>query len=122
MKRNLVFGIIAFSVILLSSCRAILTGNSTNGTTINLSEANFSYVQKGLVGHSKATYILSIGGFNHDGLIKEAKENMVRMNSLKDNQAIANMTIDIKNKFLLFGLYQQEICTISADIIEFRKK
>jgi hypothetical protein len=108
-------------IISFSSCRAFLVGGTTNGTTTNLTEANFNYVQKGLVGKSTATYIFGFGGLKREGLMKDAKEDLLKQNPLKANQSLANMTVDFKNTFIL-GVYQQQACIITADIVEFKNK
>ena len=102
--------------ILLTSCGATLGGNFTGSAA--LSQKNFSYVRS-VKGVSQATYILGIGGLFREALAKEAKEAMLSKTPLKDNQALANVTVDYKNSGFL-GVYATVKCVISADVVEFK--
>jgi hypothetical protein len=102
--------------ILLTSCAASLGGNFVGSAS--LGQKNFSYV-KNLRGTAQATYILGIGGLSREALAKEAKEEMLAKTPLKDNQAIANVTVDYKNSSFI-GIYTTVKCVITADIVEFK--
>ena len=102
--------------ILLTGCGAVL-GGSFSGSAA-LSQKNFSYIRN-VKGSSQATYILGIGGLSREGLAKEAKEEMLSKTPLKDNQAIANVTVDYKTSNFL-GIYATVKCVITADIVEFK--
>ncbi len=63
---------------------------------------------------------MGIGGFSKQAIADEAKEELLKENSLGNNQALANITVNYKSKYF-FGLYQEVICTITADVVEFNK-
>lgn len=105
-----------FLSILLTSCAAGLSGNFSGSAA--LTQKNFSYV-KNVKGTSQATYILGIGGLSREALAKEAKESMLSKTPLKDNQALANVTVDYKNSSFI-GIVATVKCVITADIVEFK--
>lgn len=102
---------------LLTSCAAGLSGNMSGSASLN--SANFSYAQKNVQGQSKATYILGIGGMNREAIVNEAKERMMENTPLKDNQALANLSVDFKRSSF-FGIVNTVKCYVSADIVEFK--
>lgn len=105
-------------MLLLVSCAASHYGGMANSAA--LSSANFSYVKQNIKGESQATYVLGIGGLAKESLINEAKQNMMAQNPLKDNQALANITVSFKGSsyFIFFGTMK---CNVSADVVEFKK-
>lgn len=103
--------------IILSSCIALHNGYMNNSAS--LSSANFRYIKKDAKASETATYFLAIGGFK-ESLVAKAKEKLIAENSLKDNQALANSTVNFKYS-LYFGIVTTVTCTISADIVEFYK-
>ncbi len=106
---------LAFSI---ASCSAVHSGIMENSAS--LSSANFSYAKQNIQGKSQATYILGIGGLAKETLVNEAKQKMLAENPLKDNQTLANLTVNFK-KSLYFGLiYSTVKCTVTADIVEFK--
>jgi hypothetical protein len=111
--RNFLF--LMFFIALLTSC-AVYNG-SINGSA-SLTQGNFRYINH-ISGKATTTYFLFIGGLSHNALVNEAREDMLKHNPLKENQALANITIDWKNSNILLF---RRICTISADVIEFTDK
>ncbi len=109
--------VVASLATIFSSC-ALHSGIATNATVTNLEKANFSYVHRNAEGTSTVTYIIGLGGLKKQALIEEAKRDLLLKVPLKDNQALANMTVSYKSSFIL--IYEQVQCTVSADIIEFR--
>nr|WP_298654995.1 DUF6567 family protein [uncultured Flavobacterium sp.] len=107
-------------ITMMTSCMATFSGGLNNGTTTNLSSANFSYSTMNVEGKSRATYVLGIGGNDRMSLINEAKQDLLQKHNLKSNQALANVTTSFKNSNFL-GLMIIVECTISADIVEFNK-
>ena len=103
--------------ILISSCAAFHTGIMQNSAS--LSSANFSYVKQNIKGEAKATYILGIGGLSKQTLVDNAKQKMIATNTLKSNQAIANVTVNFKSSYCLI-FYSRVRCTVTADVVEFR--
>ena len=68
-----------------------------------MSSANFSYIKKGIKGVKKCTYILGIGGFSKQAIADEAIRKLLKENSLGNNQALANITVNYKvNTFLAY--------------------
>ncbi len=104
--------------IFTSSCVAFHTGSMSNSTA--LSSANFSYVKTNLKGEASATYVLGIGGFR-ETLVNSAKQNMLQNNNLRDNQALANLTVNFKTTYYWGGFLIVDKCTVTADLVEFNK-
>lgn len=116
-KTILSFGIA--TILALTSCASYHSGTLQNSSS--LSSSNFSYIKKGIKGVRKCTYILGIGGFSKQAIADEAKEELLKENSLGNNQALANITVNYKSKYFFGYLYQEVICTITADVVEFNK-
>lgn len=102
---------------LLSGC-AVHIGNM--GSSTSLSSSNFKYVKKGVSASATATYIFGIGGLSKQALALEARQNLEKMLDLKENQALANVTVDFK-RTMITVLYMTNECTIGADVVEFTK-
>lgn len=118
MKTNfLKVSLFAAIALIFSSCVALHNGYMSNSAS--LSSANFSYIKKDAKASETATYFLAIGGFK-ESLVAKAKEKLIAENSLQDNQALANITVNFKNSSY-FGIVTTVKCTISADIVEFKK-
>ena len=118
MKKNILNSIfLLLFTVLLTSCAASLAGNMSGSAA--LSSNNFSYVQKNVHGMSQATYILGIGGMKREAIVNEAKVKMLANNALRDNQALANLSVDFKHSNFL-GIVKTVKCYVSADIVEFK--
>ena len=96
-----------------------------HGTESIKTNSNFKYVGRNVMGKAKTTYYVSKNKqeIAPDGLMSEAKS---RLPELKDNQAYANLSIDvlktIKGQKAGGGINASEITievVISADIIEY---
>jgi hypothetical protein len=114
------FLLLSVATLLLSSCAATHSGNILNSTA--LSAPNFTYVKRNIHGKSTATYFFGIGGLKRQALVEDAKQDMLFTESgsiLNENQALANVTINFKNTYILFGLYVKVTCTIGADVVQF---
>jgi hypothetical protein len=118
MKKNIFTAtfVILFAV-LLTSCSALHQGYMANSAS--LSSANFSYVRNNIKGESTATYILGIGGLAKETLVNDAKQRMLTDNPLKNNQALANLTVNFKTS-AYFIFYTTCTCTVTADVVEFK--
>lgn len=102
--------------ILLSSC-ALHNGYMLNSTS--LSSANFSYVKENISGSATAYSFLGLGGgLFKESLVNDAKQKMISSHPLKDNQALANITINFKT--VISGVFMSKTCTITADVVQFR--
>jgi hypothetical protein len=113
MKKILLLAI----VLILSSCAAGLTGSMSDSAS--LSSNNFIYAKRNIQGKSQATYVFGFGGMKRDAIVAEARENMLTNTTLKNNQAIANLSVDFK-KSTFFGIVNTIKCFVSADIVEFK--
>jgi len=87
------------------------------GSSTSLSQPNFSYIQKNVEGNALATYILAIGGVAKDGLVKQAKEEMMKNYPVGDNEAYVNITVNFKTSYYI--VWNTVKCTVSADIVRF---
>lgn len=90
-----------------------------NGTMINsasLSHNNFKIIGN-VTGSSTSKIILGFGGMKKDALTLEAKQNMQSMYPLHAGQAYANITVDYKRSYWVFGITTK--CTINADVVQF---
>jgi hypothetical protein len=96
----------------------------TYNSSAVLNQANFSYVKQDLVGKSKLTYILGIGGLAKETLVFHAKKDLIKNHfgndsGLKENQALANVSVNVKTSNYL-GLFVIAKCTLTADLVEFK--
>lgn len=103
--------------ILISSCAATHVGYMTDSAS--LSSANFSYAKQNIKGEANTTYLLGIGGLAKETLVGNAKLDMLKNNPLKDNQTLANVTVNFKYSFYL-GMVRTVRCTVTADVVEFK--
>jgi hypothetical protein len=100
-------------LIIFSSCAThmgMISGDAS------LSSNNFRMV-KMIEGTAKTTKIFGIGGLGKEALVLEAKKDLLQNYPLKDGLALANVTLDFKNSFILFVNTQK--VTVSADLVEF---
>ncbi len=99
-----------------------------HGTESIKTDSNFKYVARNVLGKAKTTYEMTSykkykQEMTPDGLLSEAKS---RLPELKDNQAFANLSIDVlttkSGNPTAAGVNAKEITVevvISADIIEY---
>ncbi|MFM1961205.1 MAG: hypothetical protein RLZZ172_50 [Bacteroidota bacterium] len=106
-----------FVGLFIQSCVAVHSGSMSNSAS--LSAPNFSYVKQGVSGESSATYILGIGGLSRQTLVADAKNSMLKEYTLKDNQALSNLTVNFKTSNY-FGVFQTVQCFVTADIVQFK--
>lgn len=105
---------VILTAIALSSCSATYMGITTGDASI--SSNNFKMVRL-VTGTASVKSILGFGGMGKEALVLEAKKNLLQNNPLKEREALANVTVDFKNSFVLI-VHKQKV-TISADIVEF---
>jgi hypothetical protein len=103
--------------IALSSCSASYMGITTGSAS--LSSNNFKTVRMA-TGTASARSILGIGGTKKEALVLDAKKDLLQNNPLSEKQALANVTVDLKNSFA-FIVHTQK-ATVSADIVEFTEQ
>lgn len=102
----------------ITSCSAVHSGAMENSAS--LSSANFSYVKQNVEGKAQATYVLGIGGFAKETLVNQAKQKMLAENPLKNNQTLANLTVNFKKSYYFGLVYSTVKCTVTADVVEFK--
>lgn len=117
MKKSLLRITLLVSLLLsLSGCGAALSGYMNNSAA--LSANNYTYVQQDLQGTAQATYVLGIGGMNREGIVAEAKKNMLENATLQDGQALTNTTVNFKYSSFL-GIVSTTKCIVTADLVQF---
>ena len=93
------------------------------GSTQESFGRDFFYVQYGVTGAATATYTSRGGGYVREGLIADAKKNLIKAHPLGPNQSYVNMSIDISRTES--GPDSETVsrieltATISADVIQF---
>jgi len=90
----------------------------TNSTA--LSQANFEYVNNNIQGSESIGYFLGIGGMASHSLVHNAKKDMLQRNPLNANQALANLTVNMKTDYT-FPFFITVTCIVTADVVEFMK-
>ena len=129
--------ILIFSVFFVTSCSVISTTHNFyhHGTDSVKTNSSFKYVKFNVIGKSRTTYYPNKLRPSkqqvpvNDGLIADAKANLHSLHPLKENQAYANLTIDILNTTkgtpqTTGAIYVEEVtleAVVSADIIEYNK-
>ncbi|MEP3836755.1 MAG: DUF6567 family protein [Algibacter sp.] len=112
--------LVVLASIVLSSCATHhgLTKNFNQHTTeVVLSHNNFKIV-KIVKGEAEAKYVFGIGGLSKNGLIAQAKSDMLASANMEGNsRTIINETVEIKKSGLPFISKYKVI--VSAQIIEF---
>ena len=102
---------------IMTSCAASHSGNMLNSAS--LSTDNFYYVKTNVFASAECTYFLGLGGYEHEALVGEAKQNLYLKTRLSNNQALANVTVSWKTQVTFLGFVVRRKCTISADVVEF---
>jgi len=118
MKTKHLFFLLVISIS-LTSCFAVHSGMMNSSTALN--QANFIYVKKNVQGKATAAYFLGIGGLKVNAVVQSAKEDLLKANPLKSNQALANVVVDVKVSNTFFGIINTYNCFVSADIVEFNR-
>ena len=109
--------ILFVTTIMLSSCASFHSGYIA-GTAPPV-ENNFKYVGN-VLGTSQATYVFGIGGLLRDGLVREAKNNLIQQTTLQDGQTLVNFTVDHKKSFYL-GIVWTHKVVVTADILQYQE-
>ena len=100
-----------FSIIVLASCATHYGSISSD-----IPEGNYIY-QDVAHGISQTSNFLGIGGTSKDGLILEAKNDMMKNRPLSAGESYINYTLDIKET--IYPFYSTKKVTLSADVIKF---
>lgn len=119
MKKMLIASLTALTF-LCSGCAAFsreATNNSNlTQTEVVLARKNFRVVGN-VSGESEQNYWCGIGGMSKKSLGESAMSSMYRNADLKDSQAIINVNVCYKNKYLL--IYSQKKAIATGTVIEF---
>lgn len=95
----------------------LVSNNNQNQTSVQLNTDNFVVV-KNVTGQSHANYFLGIGGFNDQGLIAQARGEMIRKADLVgSSRALINENLEYQSK-MIFPFVQIKVLT-SASVVEF---
>ena len=105
---------VLFISIIFSGCVGLHNGYLTGFAPPD--QNNFKYVGNA-IGKSQATYYFGIGGLLKEGLVREAKDNLIVNNPIKNGQVLVNYTVDHEKSFYLFVWTHRVI--ITADILEY---
>jgi len=107
----------------LTSCGAnfAVTGNyNVNNTQVQLSNANFTIVDK-ITGNSHASYVFFIGGLGEHQLYENAYSAMMSKADLtKGARAVCNVLTEEQVEGFIPFFWTRTI-TVSANVIEFTK-
>lgn len=123
MKQLIFLVVVLSAATLLSSCGAnyAVTGNyNQNNTQVQLTNANFKYVDK-ISGSASVSYVFFIGGLGDRQLYENAYSKMMEKADLtKGSRAICNvLTEEQVEGFVPF--YWVRTVTVSSNVIEFTK-
>ena len=117
--KNLTFSLLITGTI-LSGCAShhgITKNYNQNTTEVVLTKKNFKVI-KSVKGQAEATYIFGIGGLAKNGLIAEAKFQMLNQAGLEGSaRTIVNETVEVKKSGFPFVSKYKVI--VSAQIVEF---
>jgi len=100
---------------LVTSC-TLQKGSMTSNASLQTGNFKIVGISKG---HASTFYFFIFGGMSTDGLVYKAKQNMYDNAKLKDNQAIANITVDNSWTFAFPLLIHHDVF-ISGDIVQFK--
>ena len=103
----------------LASCTGVSYLTNTARTEVVLSQNNYRVLNQ-VEGTSESTYILGFGGCSEKSLKDNAVNDMFSKVSLKDGQAIANITFTTSVKTVL-GIYTEMTVTAHGTLIEFTR-
>ena len=112
------FILLFIATIILSGCSSLNIAGKMTGLAPPV-ENNFKYVGNAF-GKSQASYFLGIGGFNREGLVREAKNNLIQNNPVENGQILVNFTVDVEISFYL-GIVWTHKVIITADILEYQE-
>lgn len=116
MKRLIIFVYCLIIAVFFTACA--INNSMLIAPSASINKSNFKIV-KNVIGTSKSSYILGIGGLNQNGLINEAKLQLYENAKLKNNQLIGNVTLDEKITYIFTPIYYSKTVIMTADIIEF---
>jgi len=119
--KNLFLLALVLVALSMTSCgimnNGLVQNTNVHSTEVVLAEKNFKVISL-VKGESSAFYFLGIGGFSKEGLIAEARgEMMNRADMIGKPRAIVNETIEIRNSFFVLAWTKKVVVT--AQVVEF---
>lgn len=121
MKKLLTFSLLLALILGMTSCSLHdgMTHNvNQSSTNVVLSQDNYKIVQK-VRGEAQADYFFYFGGFRKNGLIEEARADMLEnANLVGSSRAVINETVETSLSTFC-GIYSYVKVTVSAYVIEF---
>ena len=121
--KSIIVAIGFFVGILLTGCSTTTHMFEFYGETHESDGRDFYYVEYSVSGSATAGYTWIGGGNVRDGLIADAKRNLIKSHPLGPNQSYVNMSIDISTTnytaFFFFNGRVELTATVSADVIQF---
>ncbi len=109
--------IFSFATVLLFSGCVSLHNGTIQPTAVVVTHSDFKVIET-VVGTSEVLYVMGIGGFGREGLVKEAKQDLYRQIDLKPGQMIANVTLDFKTSYFFGPLVVIRKAIVSAEILQ----
>ena len=121
MKKLLMLFALVSTLLGFSSCSLHdgMTHNVNQHTTnVVLQDNNFKIVQK-VRGEAQADYFFYLGGFRKNGLIEEARNQMLEnANLIGSSRAVINETVET-SATTFAGIYSNVKVTVSGYVVEF---
>ena len=115
-----IFTLVILASLFLTSCAShygLPKNYNQNTTEVVLTKKNFKVVER-VKGEAQATYIFGIGGLAKNGLVAEAKANMLRSAEMEGaSRTVINEVVEVKTSGFFFVSKYKVI--VSAQIIEF---
>ena len=122
MKKSLflVLVVIMFGMTSCSLHDGLTHNLNQNSTNVVLQDNNYTIVQK-VRGESQADYFFYFGGFRKEGLIEEARADMLEnANLIGSSKAVINETVE--TSYTTFcGIYSNVKVTVSGYVVEFKE-
>lgn len=110
MKKSIPFIIaLVITSALLPSC-VTFTGSFSAGPYVQ--GAKFEGKAKG---EAKAQYLFGLGGWFSDGLVEDARVNLIANTPLKEGQFLSNYAVDVRTGY--YWIYIKRSVTVTADIV-----
>ena len=121
MRKLLMLLVLVATLFGATSCQlhsGVAVNLNQNSTNVVLQDNNYKIVQK-VRGESQADYFFYFGGFRKNGLIEEARAEMLEnANLVGTSKAIINETIET-SMTTFAGIYSNVKVTVSGYVVEF---
>ena len=116
-KTAILLVLVALFMTSCASHHGVPKNHNQNTTEVVLTKKNFKVVSI-VKGEAEAKYILGFGGLNKNGLVAEAKVNMLKSASIEGtSRAVINEVVEVKASGFIFVSKYKVI--VSAQVIEF---